>query len=177
MARRNLNSELTSQVHANTDGEPTELSETGAQVGPSGTATRTESVPATRMTKTNPVAGAGEARKDAEAGQVDCVHGLGGAPSSGPDQTTTTAPLNTDQPVPMQSGGPGELPINPGVQPRDSSTPPTTSDVEMTPDDQLPDLTAMSHCDAPDGSVPTTAETEKPPGHLDAPGGSVLAQT
>eukprot|EP01050_Picozoa_sp_SAG11_P006087 SAG11_NODE_459_length_9261_cov_7.747463_2_plen_194_part_00 len=84
MARRNLNSELTSQVHANTDGEPTELSDTGAQVGPSGTATRTESVPATRMTKTNPVAGAGEARKDAKAGRVDCVHGLGRAPSSWP---------------------------------------------------------------------------------------------
>eukprot|EP01050_Picozoa_sp_SAG11_P030894 SAG11_NODE_9344_length_920_cov_1.422655_1_plen_225_part_10 len=152
MARRNLSSELAPQATANNDGEPTKLSESGAQIEPRGTTTEAKGVPTTLAAKTNPVAGASGAQKDAEAGQVDCVHGLGEAPSSGPVQAINTAPLNADLLVPMPSGESEELPPTADVQPRGPSTPPPTNDVEVMPDDQLPDLIAMCRRDAPDGS-------------------------
>ena len=177
MARRNLNPELTSQVHTNTGGEPSVLGEIGAQVGPSGTATKTENVPATRMTKTNPVAEAGEARKDAKDGQDDCVHGLGGAPSSGPDQTTTTAPLSTDRPTPTLPGADGGQLTARKDQPLASSPPSTTYDRDAPPDQHHHYQPVGTPCDASGESVPTTAETKKPPGHLKASGPTALTQT
>eukprot|EP01050_Picozoa_sp_SAG11_P020069 SAG11_NODE_3318_length_2525_cov_4.934460_2_plen_450_part_00 len=161
-ARRNLSSELAPQVSANTDNVPTGPEGSSSQIEPRGTTTGTEGIPATPMAKTNPVTEVGKARKDAEAGQVDCVHGLGEAPRSGPALTIATVPLNADHPVPMQSGVARGLPATHDVQPSGSCTPPPTTDMDETPDNQLPDPITKCHRDAPDGSVPTTAETEKP---------------
>eukprot|EP01050_Picozoa_sp_SAG11_P027476 SAG11_NODE_6977_length_1215_cov_4.177419_2_plen_169_part_00 len=94
--------------------------------------------------------------------------------ASGPDQTTTTAPLNTDRPTPTPPGADGGQLTARKDQPLASSPPSTTYDRDAPPDQHHHYQPVGTPCDASGESVPTTAETEKPPGHLEASGPTAI---
>eukprot|EP01050_Picozoa_sp_SAG11_P029519 SAG11_NODE_8340_length_1026_cov_2.788565_1_plen_164_part_00 len=90
-----------------------------------------------------------------------------GSPSSGMANAIDATVQDTDCPTRAPPGTHEGLPAARKDQPLMSSPPSTTYDRDTPPDQPRLNQPIGTPCDASGGeSVPTTAETEKPPGHL-----------
>eukprot|EP01050_Picozoa_sp_SAG11_P007071 SAG11_NODE_576_length_8397_cov_13.729091_1_plen_409_part_10 len=173
VAKRNLSSELMPQTPVGVDEEQLPLGRSGAQNGLGPPTAGSGDVPTEPAAETNPATKAAAPPNGKTDGQDDCVHEVSGVPRPRPTDAVAAATQHSDHPTQAPQGACD----GPAISGEDQPLLHATCEHDAPPDQHHHDQPTETPRDASGGSVPTTAETEKPPGHLEASGPTALTQT